>query len=373
MLAHAAVEGGWSPWVIDPFGDLDTRAVAYGVIQLTDLVDFQFDEKTLLKAIGVLQHQAGPMPVVLGSGFEARAEVVAAIASRSQIHGNGPEVISGLADMPAIYRRLDADNGVCMPLTLNNRAGDDHAWLVKASGHTGGAHVRFAKDRDSPGAGYYFQQYVPGRSISGLFIAGASGSCLCGISAHLQWRMDPVRSFRYEGARTLAEAPDSLLNRVQITGAEVARKLGIIGCFGMDFIQRADDDVSLIDINPRPTATLDLYSDKGAIFNAHMTACTTGELLYSRPARARTCGHLVLYAETSWTIPARIVWPHYVADQPAAGNVIGAGAPLCTLHASADSARNLMSVLEGLYDSFREFVDLYREGVVPREKRIRAL
>ncbi len=359
------------PWVIDPFGDLDTRAVAYGVIQLTDLADFRFDEKSLLEAIGVFQREAGPMPVVLGSGFEARADVVAAIARGSQIHGNGPEVISSLADMPAIYGRLNADNGACMPLTLSDRADDDHVWLVKASGHTGGAHVRFANDRDAPGTGYYFQQYLPGRSLSGLFVAGASGSRLCGISAHLQWRRVPARSFRYEGARTLIEAPESLLNRVQEMGAEVARKLALIGCFGIDFIQRADDRVALIDINPRPTATLDLYSDKGAIFNAHMAACTTGELLYSRPARATTCGHLVLYAETSWTIPARIAWPNYVADQPTAGTVIGAGAPLCTLYASADSARALMSTLVGLYDSFRDFVGAYREGVVPREKEIR--
>ena len=372
-LAHAAVEGGWAPWVIDAFGDLDTRAVAYGVIQLTDVADFQFDGKTLLEAIGTIQHEAGPMPVVLGSGFEARADVVAAIASSSQIHGNGSEVISSLADMPAVYDRLDVDNGACMPLTLSDRADDDHAWLVKAAGHTGGAHVRFADNRDSPGAGHYFQQHVPGRSISGLFLAGASGLRLCGISAHLQWRMDPVRSFRYEGARSLIEAPESLLIMVQAMGAEVARKFGIIGCFGIDFIQCADDGVALIDINPRPTATLDLYSDKGAIFNAHMAACTTGELLYSRPARATTCGHLVLYAETPWTIPERIVWPHYVADQPAAGTVIGVDAPLCTLHASADSAMALMSALVGLYDTFREFVDGYREGVLPREKKIRAV
>jgi predicted ATP-grasp superfamily ATP-dependent carboligase len=57
----------------------------------------------------------------------------------------------------------------------------------------------------------------------------------------------------------------------------------------------------------------------------------------------------ILYAADVTTITEAIAWPHWVADRPAAGTIIAANAPVCTVLASAASAtaaRRLLAARE---------------------------
>ena len=372
-LAQAAVLGGWSPWVIDQFADLDTLAVSGAVVRVAGDGDLSFAIRDLLAAIAEVQDQAGPMPLILGGAFESTPELVAIIARSNRICGCGADVIRATVDIPQLFERLRRSAKFRLPATQRDRPADIHGWLRKRAGACGGGHVRRVSTAKSGGSGYYFQRYIEGRSMSALLIAGTCGIELCGLAEHLRWHPNAGETFRYEGARLVACAPSALAAAAVAIGADVADTVGIIGCFGIDFIVRGEDDIALVDINPRPTATLDLYPDKGTIFNAHMTACTTGELLYSRPRRAASHGHLLLYADASWVVPESIEWPSYVADRPVPGITINRHAPLCTVGASAQPGVSIMTRLASIYDNFFALISRYHQGVLPQGRTIRTM
>ena len=372
-LAEAAVLGGWSPWVIDQFADQDTVALADAVVRLASDTDYSFDAQDLLNAIAAVQEQAGPMPLILASGFESRPELAAMIAGSHRICGCGIEVLQALVDTPEVFGRLRRMAEASVPMSQHERPAEIDGWLGKRVGGCGGSHVHRLSTSTRSDSGYYYQRYIEGQSMSALMIAGRSELELCGVAEHVSWYPNAGASFRYEGAHMLARPPRTLMVAAETLGAYVVNALGVIGCFGIDFIWRGGGELVLVDINPRPTATLSLYPDMGAIFTAHMAACTTGELLYSRPPRAELYGHLILYADASWIVPEGIEWPNYVADQPVPGTCINRDAPLCTLRARATPGTSIMAELTKKYDHFFALISRYQRTVLPRSRTIRTM
>lgn len=83
----------------------------------------------------------------------------------------------------------------------------------------------------------------------------SANKLLVGCAAHLRWH--GAASYRYEGARTCAPPLAALRARLRDIGTILTRRLALRGCFGFDFLWQGEDRVALVDINPRPPATLD--------------------------------------------------------------------------------------------------------------------
>jgi predicted ATP-grasp superfamily ATP-dependent carboligase len=55
---------------------------------------------------------------------------------------------------------------------------------------------------------------------------------------------------------------------------------------------------------------------------------------------------LLVYAERGLRVRRGLQWPDWCSDRPAAETAIGAGEPLCTVHASGSSRSELHALLE---------------------------
>ena len=165
-------------------------------------------------------------------------------------------------------------------------------------------------------------------SLSATYLANAKRCELCAVFEHLRWHLKQLDSYRYEGAQCLATHTPGLLEQAHAIGGAVAREFGLRGCFSLDFIYSHAGALYLVDINPRPPATLDLLADRGQIFAAHLAAGGCGELLYSRPRARAASAQIVLYAEQPWRVASDMRWPVWTADRPAAGTFIARDAPL---------------------------------------------
>src|SRR5262249_59687480 len=111
----------------------------------------------------------------------------------------------------------------------------------------------------------------------------------------------------------------------------------------------------LLEINPRPGATLDLLdAARPRLFEAHLEA-SFGRIPPLLPARSIVRAAAILYAERPLHIEVE-GWPDWVADRPRLGSTIPAGGPVCTIFADgadAEAARltalsRARSVLERL-------------------------
>src|SRR5262249_37301010 len=86
----------------------------------------------------------------------------------------------------------------------------------------------------------------------------------------------------------------------------------------------------LLEINPRPGATIDVFDDDiGSLFQAHLTAGQRLPIRLSPIAAARAMG--VLYADRGPLTPGRVSWPDWSADRPQPGTRIARFRPVATV------------------------------------------
>ena len=108
------------------------------------------------------------------------------------------------------------------------------------------------------------------------------------------------------------------------------------GLLSFDFLV-ADERAYLLEINPRPGATLEIFDDlDGNLFRAHVEAGLGNDLWQQRnlPEEAGRAAAL-LYADRGALTIGEIDWPGWTADRPAPGTLIAAEQPIATVRANA--------------------------------------
>jgi uncharacterized protein len=333
-LAWSARRGGYLPLVADFFGDQDTVAAAQAHVSLGSGFAQGFCEHDLASALERLAGQHVPVGIVCGTGFEDRPHLLARLEQRWRLFGNSADTVARAKD-PQMFAALCRDCDIAHPrISLSVPAARD-GWVAKRRGGAGGAHVtavwtkEFADD-------VYYQSVVPGMPVSALLLANGGSAIVLGFSE--QWACPTGRQpFRYGGAVRPANIAPGVVARLAESACCLARALSLKGLNSVDFMVDGDN-FSILEVNPRPGATLDIFEiDGGALFALHIAACN-GDLIGEAPRfdAAKACA--VVYAERDVVAPAQFEWPSWCADRPSAGTAIKAGEPLCTVHADAATA-----------------------------------
>ena len=198
----------------------------------------------------------------------------------------------------------------------------------------------------------YFQRRVPGAPVSVLVLCDGREAQILGTSS--QWTTPwPGMSFRFGGAvRPALEMPPELAALGE-AATKIARALGLLGLNSVDFLVGAES-YHLIEVNPRPGATLDIFADAdGALFAAHLAACR-GHL----PARplvfTKAAATAIAYAPRELPSMPALAWPDWCKDRQRPGTYLRAGDPVCTVSAeagSASAARALVAERLALFDA----------------------
>ncbi|WP_434625762.1 ATP-grasp domain-containing protein [Azospirillum sp. B2RO_4] len=334
-IAQAVARTGAMVATLDQFGDADVPMPARRVAG--DPVA-GFDGDALIAGARALAPPGSGL--VAGSGFEQVPELLAALlrAGPYRLVGNGPEVVRAAKDPTGFAARLAAlglaELGVSHPETRMEEP--DHAvaedWLVKRIGAAGGWHIVPWDGGPLPG-GHYLQRLAAGHPTSAAFIADRSGRCeLVAISR--QWA-DPATGapFRYGGAVLPAAVPTSLIVRLAETARRIARAFNLVGLNSLDLLVDGEA-VSVLEVNPRPGATLDLLERHrlGGVMRAHLDAAAGRSWSLGAPRPGVIAG-AVAYAAEPLTMPADFPWAPWCADLPCAGATVEAGQPLCSVTA----------------------------------------
>jgi predicted ATP-grasp superfamily ATP-dependent carboligase len=126
----------------------------------------------------------------------------------------------------------------------------------------------------------------------------------------------------------------------------VSEALSLKGIVSFDYL--VDDGAPyLLEVNPRPGATLDVFDDQaGTVFKAHVEAARGGDpaaLLAAdwHPPIARAAAFL--YADHGPLTVGPVDWPVWTADRPRPGSTIGAGQPLATVLAEGNSVDDVQA------------------------------
>jgi uncharacterized protein len=326
-LAQAAVRAGYAPLVADLFADGDTREAAVDTREAGSL-----NTHDLLPALQALAADRAPIGLVLGSGFEDRAPLIAALGERFPIIGNDATTVDHVKDSVAFA-------AACVSLGLPHPAirlgpPGEAGWLAKQEGGSGGFHVRPAAPDAAPAPGWYVQQTVAGDPVGVLFVADGRSARLLAVTD--QWA-DPApdKPFRFGGAVW----PSATSAAIQTGLAEAAHLLaGAFRLRGLNSLDAlaSEDGFTVLEVNPRPSATIDLFPEWN-VFAWHLASCG-GNLPPAPAAPAGARAMALAYASRSIVFEDAIAWPEWTADRMRRGNRIAAGEPFCSVHAKAATA-----------------------------------
>jgi len=329
-LTSSARRAGFAPLSIDVFGDDDTREMSSVTVKLDGGLSNGLMLDKVAGAVEMLLTGYHPIGLVYGSGFEHQPEAIAALARRTRILGNDAETMKRAKD-PLALAGLCAAIGVRHPQMALEPPDDPKLWLAKRRGGAGGAHIMPAASSSAHSPDIYFQRRVAGKNISALFLASDNKAEIIGLS--MQWTAPtPASPFRYAGAAGPVTIDPAQAEEIARSIASITSELDLVGLNSADFLVSADA-AWLIEINPRPGATLDVFeSDDGALFAYHVAACD-GRLTSFSPGLICKAAEIV-YAPHEIVLRKTRDWPDWVVDRPPPGTRIAAGDPLCTALAS---------------------------------------
>ncbi len=334
-LAASALRAGLTPLVVDAFGDADMRAGAGAHRCLAQATRAGFRARPLLAALHALagEGKRPPIGLVLGSGFEDTPKLVATLERHVSLLGNGAEAIARAKDPAAFFPLLDA-LAIPHPETRLAPPQDPHGWLSKRIGGSGGAHV-LACPLAKTSRARYFQRRMGGEPVSVLAVAGARSVAIAGFSRQWVVGVEP-RPFRYGGAAGPVRLGEAIETRMTAAVEAVCGALGLVGLVSFDFL--LENGVPfLLEANPRPSATLDLFDDaSGGLFAAHIAACRGHDFTLPAPQGPRAAA--ILYADSDALTVGTPSWPQWTADRPMPGTSIPRHKPVATVFASGETA-----------------------------------
>ena len=353
-LAASAKRSGIDTHVIDLFADEDTAEFTLSNISVTGFSGGNNPE-TLIELVAEYANNNPGLCVVIGSGFEECPELLTQLEQRFSVIGNHSSVIRQLKDPTVFFNKLE-ELALPYPEYITDVTQEDIApglsvnYLIKTIGCAGGGHIRHSTDDSLLTSTCFLQAFLRGKNYSVTFIADGQSAYVLGFNE--TWVCQEDSDFTFAGAVSNVNLPDDLRQQVTTAIRQLVVVFKLKGLCGLDFIVEESGQYSILEVNPRPTATFELYETQGSLFPQHIAAFH-GET--TKPESDQTLSRALglLYAGKSITIP-RLNWPEWVTDRPGVGKQIAKGEPVCTVHAEGSHVENVKQQLNTRLTRLRE-------------------
>lgn len=352
MLAASAQRGGYEVAVFDLFNDLDTRQLAPRSHKIPGHEQglARFSRHALLEAARLLAPGDTYPGIVYGSGFEDDTALLRELARGRRLYGNSADVVERIKDPRQFFPLLD-ELEIPYPEVAFSHPVNSNGWLAKKIGGSGGAHVVAASRKQADAGGRFYQRFCAGTNYSVSFLADAKRALI--VSFNEPWSIALGDwPYCYLGAINHASLSNAIVDRVQDHLDSLINATGLLGLNGMDFIV-VGDDYFVIEVNPRPSGTLDLYDADcpQGLLHWHLQASDKilpKILLAKKTIRA----HAVVYTLQPFTLSNNVHWPDWCSDIPDPGSAFAARMPVCMVHAAGAD-----------HDSVKKLIQLRRQTV----------
>lgn len=368
-LAESASRAGWSVHAADLFRDLDLVASAREAVRVTG-GSGGYPHGLATAAAGF---PPGAVWCYTGA-LENHPQLLASLAAARPLAGTPAATVARIRD-PALLSAAVTAAGLTFPDTHHGPDGlpTDGSYLVKPLASAGGRGIRpwdgtlpavwsrsaATADRSA----HVWQRRLAGVPVSASYVVAAGTARLIGVCRQLvgeAWCHSP--RFAWCGGVTEA-CPDWIAGFTRL-GATLAAAFRPVGMIGVDAVVDEGGRIGVVEVNPRPTASMELFERALGISIAacHLSAC--GHAAHGDEAVPPESGwqwaKAVLFAADDVAVSAPLVeslrhaaarwapddggWAA-IADIPAADQVLDAGSPACTLFARGRRPADALHVL----------------------------
>ena len=339
---------------------------------------------------------------ILAGGAELRPELVAAVGGQLPLLGAGEDTLTAIAD-PIRWLQVLKEARCRVPESRRDLpVGREGDWLVKQRGSCGGSGVRaVGSEIENSDADCYYQKKIAGESFSAVLVSRRQGegdverTILLGCTR--QWLAADFddgrskgdqdwRAFAYRGSVGPIAISETVKKQVGRIANVLAREFSLAGGWGMDFILDAEGQVWPVDLNPRITASAELFETSIAnsscgfcsVVDLHLSACEyacgrsikdfetlAGEGIVGQGKRCYEAKRFLFFDgpevfemdQAKFQLLSRLCVRDFfqarqagvsIADVPAVGDRIAPGRPLMTIRSRAKTEAEAVVLLDEL-------------------------
>lgn len=346
--ATSAAAAGWAVHAADLFDDLDLAEVAVAT------------RRADRYPLGLVAAAAAfpPAPCCYTGAMENHPPILDAIAAARPLAGNDSATVR-LVREPAALAALVRRAGLRVPETFAAADGlpTDGSFLRKPVASAGGRGIVAWTPSAAPSREpCVWQRLTPGLPLSAVLALSGSTGRVVGVMRQLvgaPWCRAPW--FGFCGAIHLppAAVPTPAGAEFADLATTLAERAGLRGIVGVDAILEPDGRLTVLEVNPRPTASAELVerATGTSIMATHLSAFGHPSPRPSQPGCAGTWSKAILFAARPTPIDGKVLdrlaeraarWTAAdgapaLADIPRPGQVLRAGAPVLTVFARGDT------------------------------------
>ena len=339
FLAQSATQAGYSAWVADCFGDQDTLDIAERWQQTPPFskLTLAIFLKTLLELT-----QGEPCILIAGSGVELYYPLLNNLPDNIQLVGNSVQTIKQIKTPPLFFKLLD-QLAIPYPHSQFKQPKDSKDYLIKSASGLGGEHIQNLGNATAT-SDCYFQRLVAGESGSILILANGKSAKV--ISLNQQFIAPSSNApFRLGSIETPWKISNAHRQELEQAANKITAEIELLGLNSIDFIISENNELLLLEVNPRPSASAELISKEIPLFQYHINA-SLGDLPTTPVVQSNIKASLhYFYADDNYTVPTDMNWSEECCDLPQSGSTIKKGQPICTIIAQRGKVKNIKQSL----------------------------
>ena len=368
--AQSAAAAGYAVAAVDQFVDVDLRAAA---VHVRRCERFPYDVLRLERDLPTFDW-------LYVGGLENYPALVERLAARRRLLGNDGPTLRRVRDARVLAAWAQSV-GLHVPEIADGQASIKLAegWLWKRARSAAGLGVVAATSAAAGGDAFrrgcgYLQRRVPGVPCGGLFLGDGRAARLIGTARHLSVpAAGGSAPFRYGGSILTPTDEAGGADAWERIGQLLVEEFPLRGLFGVDAVVGDDGRLWLLEVNPRPTASVELFErwSGESLIARQIEVCRKGYAVDHRTVRdARSTppplGKQIVYSDRKDRMTPRVVerWLERrdtegrpeVADISPAGTLIDRDQPLATVFACgrtvAETAAALDAAVRRLRDEF---------------------
>ena len=153
---------------------------------------------------------------------------------------------------------------------------ETNQWLRKPKIHAGGIGISFASENSSCSPQEFLQRRLSGKPIGANFIAWQNDSEsrveLLGVFRAITYRRNRAQPFLYGGSMGPILLPPKLASTITRLAQAIATELNLLGLFNIDLLLGNKNELAMLEINPRYSASMELIPISTSLINWHL-AC----------------------------------------------------------------------------------------------------
>ncbi|MBU7037574.1 MAG: ATP-grasp domain-containing protein [Theionarchaea archaeon] len=347
-VAESAVRAGKDCVAVDFFGDIDLESVCKTVSLKREynVSLSSFNPYSFLKAAELVDADC----MIYVGPLENYPCIIQKFASYYEIIGNDAKTNEKVRDWKVVYQVCNQHN-IKTPKTYNG-----HHYIAKPKKSGGGTGIHRLSS-------YVIQELVRGDPYSVSFVGDGEKAQILSINEQLIGREEfGAREFWYCGNITPVFPGEHASVVADAACTALTRHFGLKGSCGIDFVVHSSSSPYVLEVNPRPQATLELLE---RVYGTNMVVVHENavrgvlEAPSARSGTPETWGKAIIYAEKDIIMPDTREWldHSWIKDIPHPSELILKSEPICTVIADGkdrdDCFEHLVQCSLTIRDFFR--------------------